>query len=93
VYYAFSIPCPFRDIFGIPCPTCGMSRSLISLVNLDVCSSLSYNPFTIPFCFLLLFALYKDAFNIKERTKNAILISGVGITLLVYVIRLIKNNP
>ena len=27
--------CPFEYILGIPCPTCGISRAIISLFHLD----------------------------------------------------------
>lgn len=37
-------PCAFRTICGIPCPTCGVTRSLIELARGNICASLSMNP-------------------------------------------------
>src|SRR5689334_21065069 len=37
-------PCPFKFLFGIPCPTCGTTRSLAALASFDVVQSLRFNP-------------------------------------------------
>jgi hypothetical protein len=38
-------PCPLRHFTGIPCPTCGMTRSLLALAQGDWSASLSYHLF------------------------------------------------
>jgi hypothetical protein len=37
-------PCPFRAITGIPCPSCGTTRSLVHLAHGDFAGSLILNP-------------------------------------------------
>jgi hypothetical protein len=37
--------CPFFKFTGIPCPSCGLTRSLISLSQGDITSSLQYDSF------------------------------------------------
>jgi len=37
-------PCPFRAVTGIPCPSCGSTRSLVHLANGDIAGSLILNP-------------------------------------------------
>jgi hypothetical protein len=37
-------PCPFKFLFGLPCPTCGTTRSLAALAAFDVIESLRFNP-------------------------------------------------
>jgi hypothetical protein len=40
-------PCPLLTATGVPCPLCGMTRSVRSLVRLDPGASLRYQPFGI----------------------------------------------
>ncbi len=36
--------CPLRSLTGIPCPFCGMTRSVVAAVHGDFVTSLRYNP-------------------------------------------------
>ncbi len=38
-------PCPIRAITGIPCPTCGMTRSFLAIVHGDLGHALSEHVF------------------------------------------------
>lgn len=42
--FEFVPPCPLRTITGIPCPMCGMTRGVTSLVNGDFAHALLMNP-------------------------------------------------
>jgi hypothetical protein len=46
-------PSALRVLIGLPCPTTGCTRSLLSLVHGDLQASLLWNPFTIPIVVLL----------------------------------------
>ena len=37
----FQITCPLRYLFGIPCPTCGITRAMLSLIRGDIRAFLS----------------------------------------------------
>jgi hypothetical protein len=37
--------CYFKAMFHLPCPGCGLSRSLISITRLDLGAAAAYNPF------------------------------------------------
>jgi len=37
-------PCPFRTVTGIPCPSCGTTRSLVHLAHGDIADSFILNP-------------------------------------------------
>ncbi len=37
--------CLFKEVTGIPCPSCGTTRSLIALINGNIKDSLLINPF------------------------------------------------
>lgn len=41
------LPCPLRTLTGVPCPFCGMTRSVTAVVHGDVARSLVLNPFGI----------------------------------------------
>lgn len=36
--------CAFRAISGVPCPTCGGTRALLALAQLDLGAALAWNP-------------------------------------------------
>ncbi len=40
--------CIFNNLFGIPCPGCGMTRAFISIIKLDFVSAFQYNITSIP---------------------------------------------
>ncbi len=37
-------PCFFRKIVGLPCPTCGLTRSVFALARLDPVTAIQFNP-------------------------------------------------
>lgn len=50
---AVPIFCPFEALTGVPCPGCGMTRAILSLVAGDIGGAAAYNPF----CFFLVFTV------------------------------------
>ena len=46
--------CPFYNLFKIPCPGCGLTRSMLALFRLDIKESINANVLGIP---LLIFFL------------------------------------
>lgn len=36
--------CPWRNLTGIPCPGCGMSRAWMAALHLDFAGALTYHP-------------------------------------------------
>lgn len=36
--------CTFRNLTGIPCPSCGTTRTALALLNLELGSALAVNP-------------------------------------------------
>jgi hypothetical protein len=61
-------PSILRAIIGIPCPTTGCTRSLVSLFRGDLLSSLLWNPFTVPF--LILSALSLRTLSLAALRKK-----------------------
>jgi hypothetical protein len=47
IWLAFGLPwpgCSFRQLTGLPCPTCGATRSALSLVHGDLAAAWQRNP-------------------------------------------------
>lgn len=43
---ALPLFCPFELLTGIPCPGCGMTRAILSLISGNPSDALLYNPFS-----------------------------------------------
>ncbi len=51
--------CAFKMLTGIPCPTCGSTRSMVHLANGDISAAFMMNPLiTMSFLMSILFFLY-----------------------------------
>ena len=56
-----NVGCYIYDTTGIQCPTCGFTRALMSLTNLDIISAIEYNAFfTLIFFPIFLFLSIQD---------------------------------
>lgn len=89
--------CLFNRIFGIPCPACGLTRSLSSLLNFEWSKSIAYHPLgglVLFLLFLLLLTNRPDYLKMKlGRTEKAgkIIFSFpflMGLFLIVWIIRI-----
>ena len=61
------ITCPFKKLFHIPCPFCGMTRSFHSLTHLKIKESITYNILLIP---LLITIIIIDIIFLYEIINN-----------------------
>ena len=62
-----NVPCPFKKIFHIPCPFCGMTRSYKALTKLDIQKSIHYNILFLP---TLMILIVINSIFIYEIVKN-----------------------
>ncbi len=83
----FEIGCPFLRIFGIPCPTCGVTRATLSLLRGDPAGYLSYQPFALPLLAAVWLLLHQRLFR-KRRLIVAVSLSVVGLNFVYYLFRL-----
>lgn len=89
--------CPFYNILKIPCPGCGLTRSITSLAKLDLISSIKYNILGIPIvfitCFYIFFSIIKKDYlitNFLKKYKYIIITICVMILIAVEIINI--NN-
>lgn len=59
VYYLIiikniTIPCLFKSIIKIPCPSCGLTRSFKSILDLKLLDAIKYNILSIPLFIILI---------------------------------------
>ena len=92
VALGFRIYCPIRHVTGIPCPGCGMSRALVSLLRLNWQGYWHNNPAALP-CLTAVFVLVNRETVLLRRlpmwVKDGLIGVGFGLTLLTYLVRLI----
>lgn len=94
--------CPFKMLTGLPCPSCGITKSIVSFYEGDIYKSLQYHvlgPVTVVFCLGVIILLLIEIKTKKDYFNNYLysrkLAYGLAIFLAIYhVIRLVDflNN-
>ena len=84
--------CIMLNVFGIPCPFCGMSHAFYEFINLNFVKSIYYNPSSVIFfSFLGIFSLsifvlslykYKLSFNFNSKT----LLTSILVLLVIWIL-------
>lgn len=85
----FDTICPFKILFGFPCPACGLTRASISLFSGNLVQALQYN-ITVVFWWILIILFVIDRYFYKFKFSifpTLFIIVGI-LTLLCYVIRI-----
>lgn len=82
VFWLFKLPCFFQSIFGLPCPGCGMSRALFSLIRLDIVSAFKFHPlfWSVPI-FYLYFIFDFNVTGKKYLDRAVIFLIALGFAL------------
>ncbi len=76
--------CPFKLLTGLPCPGCGITKSIIFLYKGELTKSLSYHifgPFVILFCIVSIIVLTMEIITHKEYFNKLFYSSKVAYTL------------
>jgi len=50
----YNIPCIFKTILNIPCPSCGMTRAFKSILSLKFIEATNYNILSIPLFIIII---------------------------------------
>jgi len=92
-WFAFLPSCAFKGLTGLPCPTCGATRSIMHLAHGGVSAAIAMNPL-IAFSFMaailyLLYSLVSIAADaprlhvaLTNSEKNAVRIGALGLVLI-----------
>jgi hypothetical protein len=95
--------CPFKLLTGLPCPGCGITKSLVFIYKGDLEKSFYYHlfgPFVFLFCIIAIIVLVTELINQKDYFHNLIynrkLAWFLGSTLAIYhvtrLVYFISNN-
>lgn len=82
VNFIFHSFCPMVIITGVPCPGCGMTRSLFFLATGRIGKSLWIHPMGIPIAGLILYFLW-NRYVLEKNAKGMKVLIIVAIVLLV----------
>lgn len=91
----FLYHCPFRYLFGVPCPGCGMTRALCAAVLSDFETAFAYHPL---FPLLIPAALYIGLRHFgliapSGRQNTLYILLFAAAFMLVYALRLLAHDP
>ena len=84
--------CPIKSALGVPCPTCGGTRAIIALKQLDITGAFSLNPLVTIGMFLSgIWALLLLIPNVPtpDQVKSwvrVVLISGLVVMMLIQIV-------
>lgn len=83
------IGCPVFKIFHFPCPTCGMTRAVISALKFDFFEAFNYHPLfgvlTIETLYIIFRNEIKEKIKISNTTEYIIGIITLVVLLIVWV--------
>lgn len=89
VILLFGWLCPIRYTFGIPCPGCGMTRSLLALLQGDLKLSWFFSPMVI---LSLVWLLFFYPFYTRGKVRLWLLV-WMALMALVWLVRMLLYFP
>ena len=72
VYYFVGIGCPIYALFGISCPTCGVTRALAALCVGNWKAYFQMNPFAVPLSIAFVICIHLTAMSDRYRNYCAL---------------------
>lgn len=90
--------CPVRLLFGVPCPGCGVTRAVLSVLRLDLPGAFAYNPAFPLIILLFLHGIHREVLVRKAGKRWNVKIEAAVVTVFVviiigiYLFRLIRQD-
>lgn len=92
-YFSINL-CPIYHLIGVPCPSCGMTRSYIELFKGDVQSAFQMHPlFWLAPIFILILVLFERADSKRKKILKPILYVSIALLILVWIVRMFLLFP
>lgn len=85
--WKFQITCPILMLLGVPCPCCGATRAMLSLLRGDLVAYAKFNVMALPLCFSVVIAVAQARVR-HRRFALVLLIVMLAVNLLYYFWRL-----
>ena len=94
VLHLLSWTCPFKAIFGISCPTCGTTRSLLALVRLDFSAYWYFHPAGILVVMAVLIGFHFKILDkyIKPWITRLLFYVMIVLIMVTYIIRMFNGT-
>lgn len=89
LYLIGDFSCPFYKFTGLICPTCGVSRAMLSLFQLNIDMYIKYHPLAF-FLVIAVLLLIHIQYLPHKRVIRIYSISILFVNLAVYIIKIIK---
>lgn len=87
--YNLGVRCLFRMGLGIPCPGCGMTRALVSLLRLDLPGAFDYHPMVFFLPLMYIYFLYDG--RLFGKKADTVIWIGLGAGFAVHWLRLLSE--
>lgn len=87
--YISNIQCLIKEVIGLPCPTCGMTRAWVSVLRLDFKEAFWWHPL-FPIAILILYLLIDN--DNPRRWFQILLASTVVLLTVVFIVRLMHSG-
>ncbi|MBR5322546.1 MAG: DUF2752 domain-containing protein [Clostridia bacterium] len=86
--YFFDIKCIFKNFFKIPCPSCGITRAWICVLNFNIEKAFEFNPvfWMAPILFILI--LFEGKIIIKKWVNTTLYVCVVIVFLAYWIYRI-----
>ena len=88
IIHFFGITCIVYYLTKIPCPTCGMTRALFSLIIGDIQGYIQYNAMALPVALVFLGELFHKRFACYQIVLHGITLLVLVGNLVYYTVRL-----
>jgi hypothetical protein len=83
--------CTFKLLFGVPCFTCGITRSIISFINLEFKEAFFFHPLLLIIIAYIIFGIL-DVLKIRNISKYEIYLL-FSLLVFIYLLRMYLYFP